>query len=138
MNQTKKKTLEQVVEECGRYPMEAFDFVRHGLNYTVSRIHGDTSKKEEAECHVTGKQLSQGLRDYAVRRYGVMARPVLEHWGIHRTGDFGRIVYAMVENKLMQKTDQDDVRDFEGVFDFDDAFEAPQRPSITSQVVFKL
>jgi len=118
--------------------MEAFDFVRHGLNYTVGRVHGDTSKKEERACHVSGKQLSQGLRDYAIRRYGVMARAVLEHWGIYRTSDFGRIVYAMVENKLMQKTDDDDVRDFEGVFDFDDAFEAPRRPSIAPLVVFKL
>jgi uncharacterized repeat protein (TIGR04138 family) len=138
MNQTQKKTLEQVVDECGRYPLEAFDFVRHGLNYTVSRVHGDTSNKDECECHVTGTQLSQGLRDYAVRRYGVMARPVLEHWGIYRTSDFGRIVYAMVENKLMQKTDEDDVRDFDGVFDFDDAFEAPERPAISPPVVFQL
>jgi uncharacterized repeat protein (TIGR04138 family) len=138
MNQTKKKTLEQVVDECGRYPMEAFEFVRHGLNYTVDRIHGDTSNKNETDCHVSGKQLSQGLRDYALLRYGVIARPVLAHWGIYHTSDFGRIVYAMVDNKLMQKTDQDDLRDFEGVYDFDDAFEPPQRPRLSSPVVFLL
>ena len=138
MNQTQKKSIEQVVEECGRYPLEAFEFVRHGLNFTVQRIHGDTRNKEEAACHVSGKQLSQGLRDYAIMRYGPMARAVLGHWGINRTQDFGRIVFAMVESKLMQKTDQDDVRDFDGVFDFDEAFMPPPRPAGKATVVFAL
>ena len=138
MNQTQKKSLEQVVEEYGRYPLEAFEFVRHGLNYAVSQIHGDTRNKEEAACHVSGQQLSQGLRDYAILRYGVMAKAVLGHWGIHRTQDFGRIVFAMVDSKLMQKTDQDDVRDFDGVFDFDAAFSPPSRPTCTGAVVFAL
>ena len=138
MQQTQKKSLEQVVDECGRYPLEAFEFVRHGLNYTVQQIHGDTRHKEEAACHVSGRQLCQGLRNYAVLRYGVMARPVLGHWGVHRTADFGRIVFAMVDSKLMQKTDHDEVRDFEAVFDFDEAFLPPPRPASQGVEVFHL
>jgi len=138
MNQTQKKSLEQVVDECGRYPLEAFEFVRHGLNYTVQQIHGDTRHKEEAACHVSGQQLCQGLRNYAVLRYGVMAKAVLGHWGIHRTTDFGRIVFAMVESKLMQKTDHDDIRDFAAVFDFDQAFLPPPRPAPRPAAVFHL
>ena len=138
MQQTEKKTLEQVAEECGRYSIDAFEFVRHGLNYTVQKVHGDTKNKPEIECHVTGKQLSEGLRDYAIRRYGVMAGAALRHWGIRRTSDFGKIVYVMVESRLMQKTEQDDLRDFEGVFDFDKAFEPPARPTIKPIVVFRL
>jgi uncharacterized repeat protein (TIGR04138 family) len=138
MQQTEKKTLEQVAEECGRYPIDAFEFVRHGLNFTVQKVHGDTKNKAEIECHVTGRQLSEGLRDYAIMRYGVMASTVLQHWGIRRTSDFGRIVYVMVESRLMQKTEEDDVRDFEGVFDFEEAFEPPVRPTIKPMVVFML
>jgi uncharacterized repeat protein (TIGR04138 family) len=138
MNQTTRKTLEQVVEEHGRYPLEAFEFVRQGLNHTVQQIHGDARAKAEAACHVSGQQLSWGLRNYAVSRYGVMARAVLSHWGIHRTNDFGRIVFAMVESKLMQKTDEDDIRDFESVFDFETTFDPPSRPSVFSSTVFAL
>ena len=138
MHETTKKTLEQVVEETGRYPIEAFEFVRHGLNYAVNQIHGDTRNKTDAECHVTGQQLSQGLRDYAIIRYGLMARTVLAHWGITRTLDFGRIVFALVESKLMQKTDDDDVRDFDNVYDFSNAFEPPARPQTESMPVFRL
>jgi len=138
MNQTQKKSLEEVVDECGRYPLEAFEFVRHGLNYTVQQIHGDTRNKAEAACHVSGRQLSNGLRQYAILRYGVMAKAVLGHWGIHRTTDFGRIVFAMVESKLMQKTENDEIRDFESVFEFDAAFLPPPRPAVPPTVVFHL
>lgn len=138
MHESAKKTLEQVVEETGRYPIEAFEFVRHGLNYTVHKVHGDTRDKTDAECHVTGQQLSLGMRDYAIMRYGVMARTVLAHWGITRTIDFGRIVFAMIESKLMQKTEEDDVRDFENIFDFASAFEPPVRPAAKPAEIFRI
>lgn len=138
MNKTQKKTLEQVVDENGRYPLEAFEFVRHGLNFTVQQIHGHARTKSEAACHVSGQQLAWGLRNYAVSRYGLLARNVLNHWGIHRTNDFGKIVFTMIESKLMQKTDDDDLRDFDSVFDFDTAFAPPERPLPQPVAVFKL
>src|SRR4051794_30311169 len=112
MNETQRRTLEQIVAECGRYPLEAFEFVRVGLNQTVTRIHGEAKARQAGqECHVSGQELCNGLRDYAIERYGVMAKPVLNHFNIRRTVDFGRIVFAMVEGKIMQKTEDDDIRD---------------------------
>jgi uncharacterized repeat protein (TIGR04138 family) len=139
INETARRTLEQIVEECGRYPIEAFEFVRQGLNSTVVGIHGEAkARKGDGECHVSGAQLCHGLKAYAIERYGVLARAVLAHWGMTRTMDFGRIVFAMVEGKLLQKTDEDDLRDFENVFDFDKAFAPPNRPATESQVVFSI
>ncbi|MGN6369109.1 MAG: Minf_1886 family protein [Phycisphaerae bacterium] len=138
MNETTRKTLEQVVDECGRYPVEAFEFVRHGLNHTVAKIHGDLRAKSEHACHVSGQQLCWGLRNYAVEKYGLLAETVLSHWGIVRTSDFGRIVFAMVDNKLMQKTDDDDIRDFYNVFEFSSAFSPPQRPQTPPKCIFQL
>ena len=137
MNETLRKSLEQVVAETGRYPLEAFEFVRHGLNFTVEKIHG-AQTEAEADRHISGQQLSQGLRDYAVAKYGLMARVVLQHWGINRTADFGRIVFAMVDNRLMHKTDDDDIRDFEDVYDFAVAFEPPARPQVKRGAVFSI
>jgi len=133
-----KKTLAQLADDNGRYPLEAFGFVREGLSFTVHRIHGDVSKKEEKSCHVSGAQLAWGLRDFAVRRYGLLARAVLAHWRITRTSDFGRIVFAMVEAKMMQKTDRDEIHDFDEVYDFAAAFEPPARPQAESRAVFSL
>jgi uncharacterized repeat protein (TIGR04138 family) len=71
---------------------------------------------------VSGQQLCLGLRDFAVEQYGLLARAVLRSWGVTRCDDFGRIVFAMVEAGLMQKTQDDDLTDFEGVYDFAEAF----------------
>ena len=35
-----QKSIEEVVEELGVYPIEAFDFVSKGLAFTCRRIHG--------------------------------------------------------------------------------------------------
>lgn len=110
------------VAAATRYPIDAFHFVRRGLDYTVHRIHANPELLEEGERHVTGQQLSEGLRDFALDQYGRLARMMLERWNIHRTDDFGRIVFAMVDAQLMQASEGDSVADFENAFDFDTAF----------------
>lgn len=63
-----------------------------------------------------------GLRDYAIRQYGLLARTVLTHWNVRRTEDFGRIVFAMVQAGELRKSDDDSPGDFREVYDFDEAF----------------
>jgi uncharacterized repeat protein (TIGR04138 family) len=118
---TQPKTLREIA--CAtRYPVDAFHFVRRGLDYTVHRTHAEPEKLAEQERHVSGAQLSEGLRDFALEQYGLLARTVLRRWHINRTEDFGRVVFAMVEGGLMQATEHDSVRDFDAVYDFEEAF----------------
>jgi uncharacterized repeat protein (TIGR04138 family) len=119
--QPQPKTLREI-SSASRYPVDAFHFIRRGLDYTVQRIHTDPEKLPEQQRHVSGTQLSEGLRDFAVDQYGLMARTVLRRWNINRTEDFGRIVFAMVDGGLMQATEHDSIRDFDAVFDFEQAF----------------
>lgn len=110
----------------GGYPPEAFQFVREGLAHTVKMVHGAGSDEAEDERrHVSGQQLCLGLKDHAIRQYGLLARTVLERWGIRATSDFGKIVFAMIGAGQMRKTDDDSLEDFQGVYDFDDAFATP-------------
>lgn len=109
-------------QKAGPYPQAAFQFVRDGLQHTVKMVHGGDGPRAP-DRHVDGQQLCIGLRDYAVDRYGLLARMVLFRWGITRTDDFGRIVFAMVEGKLMQATESDTIRDFESVYSFEEAFD---------------
>ena len=108
------------------YPGEAFEFVQSGVEYTVARMHGEdlphAVDDPEANRHVDGRQLSEGLRDLAIRQFGLLAHEVLRAWNIHRTDDFGRIVYALIEGQELYKSDADRIEDFYAVFDFDDAF----------------
>ena len=122
-----KVDWKSIRESAGPYPQEAFQFVRDGLQHTVKMVFGEGAAKasnssKEPERHVSGQQLCLGLRDYAVVRYGLLARTVLSRWGVHKTDDFGRIVFAMIDAGFMRKSETDTLEDFRGVFDFDEAF----------------
>lgn len=41
------KNIDQVVTDLGRYPLEAFDFLREGLSYAVQKVHGNPSRIEQ-------------------------------------------------------------------------------------------
>ncbi len=115
---------EQMRALAGPYPRQAFQFVRDGLAHAVELTHGEHVRGDESDesKHISGKELCIGLRDYALERYGMMAGTVLDHWGLHSTDDFGRIVFAMVEAGLMRKTDEDSLEDFHCVYTFAEAF----------------
>ena len=123
---------ETIRELAGPYPHAAFEFVQEGLAHTAQTVHGPENPKEretdapdgqEPSRHVSGQQLCLGLKDYAHRKYGRLARLVLSRWSIHRTDDFGRIVFAMIDGGLMNKSDQDCLEDFSDVYEFDEAFD---------------
>jgi uncharacterized repeat protein (TIGR04138 family) len=116
----------------GRFPARAYEFVLAGLGHTVKTVHGELAAQqmatgdadpEDESRHVSGQQLCLGLRDFAINRYGRLARTVLARWNIQSTDDFGRIVFDMIETKQLRKTDHDRFEDFLGVFDFDESFE---------------
>lgn len=111
-----------LLKAAGPYPIEAFCFVREGLNYTANRIHGADESMDELDRHISGQDLCLGLRDFAIERYGLLAPLVLNSWHIARTEDFGRIVYAMIDFELMSQTPDDSEEDFRAVYDFDEAF----------------
>ena len=112
--------------EYGAYPPEAYDFVQQGLSYTVQHIHGRNAKPR-GNRHVSGQQLCEGIRQYALNQYGMLAATVLRLWNIQSTLDFGRIVFALIEAGQMQKTDEDTIEDFRNVYEFKAALETEYR-----------
>lgn len=118
------KSLDEIVETIGLYPREAYKFVQAGLAHTVEQLHAETADDPEANHHVTGQQLCEGLREFALKEWGLLAHTVLTRWNVTTTYDFGRIVFALVEYKHMAKTEDDTIEDFRNVFDFKTAFDA--------------
>jgi len=108
------KTLQQILKKDPRYPVEAYAFVLEALFYS--------RKKLNIRGHVTGQQLLEGIRDLARERYGMMAKMVFAHWGITKTIDFGNIVFNMVKEKMLGKTAEDSIEDFEDIYNFDEVF----------------
>jgi uncharacterized repeat protein (TIGR04138 family) len=118
------KSLDEIVEIIGLYPLAAYNFVRAGLAHTVEQLHAETAEDPDANHHVTGQQLCEGLREFALQEWGLLAHTVLTRWNVTTTYDFGRIVFALVEYNHMKKTDEDTIEDFRNVFDFKTAFNA--------------
>ena len=115
------KPLKEIAQDTP-YPIDAYQFVRRGLEYTVQHIHEHPELLDEEERHVDGAQLTLGLIDFAVAQYGKLARMVLQRWNITRSEDFGQIVFAMVNGGIMQATEQDSIEDFDQVIEFSQAF----------------
>lgn len=115
--------IEKVVEENKPYTLEAFKFVLDALHETVSVL--------DKPRHVSGQELLEGIRLYAIREYGPLAKTVLNYWGIRTTEDFGRIVFLLVEIGLLRKQPEDRIEDFQNVYDFDEAFAVNLDPETT-------
>jgi uncharacterized repeat protein (TIGR04138 family) len=118
--------LAQIVREDPRYPAEAYLFLRVGLNYAVKLYH---KPDHGPGRHVSGQELIEGLRQYALKEFGPMAFTVLKTWGIRRTDDFGELVFNLVNRGLLGKTDEDRKEDFAAGYDFREAFVKPFLPA---------
>jgi len=144
--------LVKLLTEDRRYKLEAYQFVGAGLEYAQKELKLGTpgprkgrKKNRDLELaderpvrHISGQDLCRALRQLAHEQYGYLAKLVLANWGIHRTSDFGEIVFNLIKIGKMSKSDDDRRSDFDNVFDFDQAFvrdfvitkeEEPCRPS---------
>ena len=110
-----QEVLDLILEKDGRYPRRAYLFVMEGVSFTVEKL--------SVRRHITGKELSHGIRDLALERFGIAAKLVFDEWNISKTRHFGDIVFNLVDEGLLRKTEEDAIEDFDEVFDFTTAFE---------------
>ena len=120
-----------ICKEDSRFNRRAYDFVRLGLDHTVKELKKRAGERDEKPRHVSGKELLDGLRAFALDQYGPMAKTVLNSWGITRCRDFGDIVFNLIEYRVFSKTEADRPEDFEGLYSFDDAFVKPFLPVVS-------
>ena len=120
-----EELLQSILTRDPRYAADAYIFVRAGLDYTVRRL--------EKPRHVSGRELLDGIREFALSEFGPMTQTVLNGWGIQRTEDVGEIVFNMVETGLLGKTENDSRADFANGYSFDEAFRKPFRPVVATQ-----
>jgi uncharacterized repeat protein (TIGR04138 family) len=98
----------------GHYDERAYLFVLATVEFLQTRL--------PVRRHVSGAELAGACRDLALEQFGLLARHVLEHWGITRTEDLGRVVFTLVEVGLLVTQPGDREEDFAGVYDFQEAF----------------
>src|SRR5215207_498521 len=118
-----------ICKEDSRFDRRAYDFVRLGLDHTVKELRKKDAARAEKSRHVSGPELLDGLRSYALDQFGPLAKTVLDAWGVRRCRDFGDIVFNLIEYNVFSKTDNDRREDFSDIFDFEDAFVKPFQPA---------
>jgi uncharacterized repeat protein (TIGR04138 family) len=93
----------------------------HRAQIRLGREHDE--ERDDEHAHITGPELLASVRDFALERFGLMARTVFRCWSIHTTEDFGRVVFDMIDQGKMSKTDHDQLSDFCDVYDFAEALD---------------
>jgi len=115
-----EERLKGVAARDGRYHLSVYRFVYEALDFTVKRI----GRKR----HVTGRELCEGIKDLALEQFGGLALMVFEVWGVRGTGDFGNIIFNLVETSLMSRSENDSRQDFDDVYEFKDVFRFNAQP----------
>ncbi len=117
-----------ICKEDARYDRKAYSFTREGLDFAVKELKKRDADRSRQSLHVSGAELLQGIRAYALDQFGPLSLTVLNSWGISRCGDFGEIVFNLIEYNVFSKTDNDRREDFTEVYTFEDAFVKPFLP----------
>jgi uncharacterized repeat protein (TIGR04138 family) len=120
---TYKKEIQNLVSQDSRYSEAAYYFLSDALSYTTKKMKRDG--RSAAERHISGQELLEGIREFALNQFGPLTRVVLEDWGIYRCEDFGTIVFNMVRSNLLGASEGDSETDFSGGYAFSDVFDTP-------------
>jgi uncharacterized repeat protein (TIGR04138 family) len=126
MNHDFECIVEQIYEADKRYKEDAYVFVMEALSYT--------QRKFRSPKHVSGEEMLQGMKELLIKRYGPMTMSVLKYWGIQSTEDFGNIVFNLVENKVLTKTEDDNIDHFRNGYNFDDVFNVGYRKLLHKKI----
>ena len=117
--------VNSIRQQDSRFDKGAYYFIRQALDHTLKHIKEDQSGNNH---HVSGKQLLEGIKEYALDQYGPMTKTLLDAWNIKRCRDFGDIVFHLVDAGVLGKTENDSPEDFAEGYNFTEAFESPFLP----------
>jgi len=130
------EAVDFITRQDTRFDREAYYFLRDALDYTVKQRK--KTRDGELSGHVSGQQLLEGIRQYALKQFGPMVPTVFNYWRVTSGEDFGAMVYNLIELSVFGKTDADSIEDFKGGYSFDEAFVVPfqpEKPMSTNRVL---
>ena len=120
------EALDSIVASDPRYERDAYVFVRDALDFTTKQ---QKKAKGTSIRHVSGPELLEGVRQYALKEFGPMVMTVFDNWGIHSCEDVGNTVFNLISAGIFGKTEEDAIEDFKNVYDFKEAFVKPFAPA---------
>ncbi len=131
MNDLKfREAVDKIVHEDPRYAPEAYEFISKAVVFTMLNLGRDKS----ANHHVTGRELLEGFRQYAIQEFGPMAGEILRSWGLADSTAVGNVVFNLVNRQLLGKSENDTITDFKDGFDFEKAFAEPFKSDVSENL----
>ncbi|HLS28754.1 MAG TPA: Minf_1886 family protein [Opitutales bacterium] len=118
--------VDLIRKEDSRFGKGAYRFVQEALDFTIRKRQEETPRPTTR--HVTGQELLEGIREFALEQYGPMTKTLLSEWGIEVTLHFGEIVFQLIDYGILGKTKEDSLEDFADGYDFEEAFCDPFLP----------
>jgi uncharacterized repeat protein (TIGR04138 family) len=120
------EALDSIVASDPRYQRDAYAFLRDALDFTTKH---QKKVKGVSVRHVTGPELLDGVRQYALKEFGPLVMTVFDSWGIHSCEDIGNMVFNLIGAGVFGRTEEDSIEDFKNVYDFEEAFVKPFAPA---------
>lgn len=115
------EALDLIHKKDPRYHADAYHFLRDALDFTVKL----RKRAKESPGHVSGQQLLDGVRQFALKQFGPMVPTVFEYWNVRCCEDFGQMVFNLIGMGIFGKSPSDCINDFKGTYTFHEAFVAP-------------
>lgn len=120
-----EQSVVSILKRDKRFDPHAYFFLKDALDFTLKRIADANAGQAR---HVSGPELLEGFRDYALEQFGPMAATLMTEWGVRKCQDVGDMVFHLIEEQVFGKQESDRREDFSEVFDFEDSLVAPFLP----------
>lgn len=126
MNNQFYSIVEDIHTRDSRYDEGVYEFVMQALSFT--------QKKFKKSKHVSAEELLIGIKELLLNTFGPMSLMVLKHWGIETTDDFGNVVYNLVEDKILSRSEEDDFAKFKNAYDFKTVFKEEYEQRLAKRI----
>ena len=126
-----EQSVASILKRDKRFDAHAYFFLKDALGFTLKRV--EESEGGEAR-HVSGPELLEGFRDFALEQFGPMASTLMSEWGVRSCRDVGEMVFHLIEEQVFGKQETDSREDFAGNFDFEESLVRPFLPKRTKEV----
>jgi uncharacterized repeat protein (TIGR04138 family) len=120
------EAVERIVQRDPRYARAAYFFIHLAVLHSVEQV----AKAEKRSRHISGQELLEGIRQFAIEQFGPLVLLVFHYWRIRCSRDIGEIVFLLAEEGILGVSDEDSIEDFENVYDFQDVFRKPFEPLV--------
>jgi uncharacterized repeat protein (TIGR04138 family) len=116
MDQTYNQWLCEIAVKSGLHP-EAVDFILRALEFVPNYRGEEPADASTPVAHSNAKDYCRAFVGLAKDTFGTEYTQVLSDWGLASSEQLGDAIYRLIECGVMDRNEEDQREDFDGVFD---------------------